>query len=171
MLNRCYNKTQQATYVGCTVSEKWHRFSDFKKWHDANYVDGWELDKDILVPGNKVYGPEFCVYVPQYLNALLTLRGNHRGDCALGVKRHKRVRDFAYVAQITFLGRNTCLGSYETEHEAHMAWQFGKIAQIAMALSMYRQEKHFQKVVVKAFRRRMKQLQKHALACDVTEVL
>lgn len=88
MLERCYSTKYQRnkpTYIGCTVSNEWLSFSNFKKFYDANYREGFELDKDILFPGNKVYSKDTCVFVPQYLNNLLTDSGRARGDLPLGV--------------------------------------------------------------------------------------
>ena len=71
MLVRCYNsKTQikQPTYVGCTVVEEWHNFQVFGKWFDKHYIEGYHLDKDIKVKGNKVYGPDTCTFVSQTEN-------------------------------------------------------------------------------------------------------
>lgn len=88
MLERCYsNRFQiiQPTYIGCSVCEEWLSFSNFKTWFDANYVEGFHLDKDILVEGNKTYSPEFCRFVPQYLNNLLTDSRNARGELPIGL--------------------------------------------------------------------------------------
>ena len=57
MLCRCYSeysKTASPSYAGCEVAEEWKIFSNFKSWFDANYVEGWEIDKDILGSG-KLY--------------------------------------------------------------------------------------------------------------------
>ena len=43
-----------------------------------------ELDKDILVKGNKIYSPEACRFVPQYINTLLTNAGAARGELPCG---------------------------------------------------------------------------------------
>ena len=53
MLFRCSTKNTQETYNDCSVCEEWLRFSNFKRWFDENYIDGFQLDKDILVKGNK----------------------------------------------------------------------------------------------------------------------
>ena len=66
MLVRCYDpKTQirQPTYVGCSVAKEWQCFQTFATWFNEHYIDGYHLDKDIKVPGNKVYGPDTCMFV------------------------------------------------------------------------------------------------------------
>lgn len=92
MLERCYSVKQQIkrpTYVECYVCDEWLSFSNFKVWFDNNYVEGFHLDKDILVEGNKVYSPEFCRFVPVYLNSLLTDHRNARGEFPVGVSERK----------------------------------------------------------------------------------
>jgi hypothetical protein len=66
MIGRCYYPKLQETnptYIGCTVDESWHNFQNFAKWFDENYIDGYQLDKDIKIKGNKVYSPETCSFV------------------------------------------------------------------------------------------------------------
>ena len=68
MMNRCYSKKYHSkfpTYQNCSVCNEWTYLSNFKRWFDENYVDGYVLDKDILVKGNKVYSPETCCFVPE----------------------------------------------------------------------------------------------------------
>lgn len=92
MLERCYSEklhSRNPTYIGCSVCDEWQSFSNFKKWFDGNYVEEFHLDKDIILEGNKIYSPEFCRFVPQYLNKLLTDSRNARGDLPLGVTECK----------------------------------------------------------------------------------
>lgn len=66
MLARCYCKKSlidNPSYAGCSVCEEWLLFSSFSKWCVINYVDGYHLDKDIRIKGNKVYSPEACMFV------------------------------------------------------------------------------------------------------------
>jgi len=85
MLQRCYYSgtlQKNPTYQGCTVHPDWHLLSNFKVWFDANHRPRFHLDKDILIQGNKVYSPETCSYVPNYINYLIV---NSEGVNGLGV--------------------------------------------------------------------------------------
>lgn len=68
MLERCYSKKQRhrnTTYADCTVAEVWHNYQQFASWYDDNYPqDGlkYQLDKDKLVEGNRIYSPEACMF-------------------------------------------------------------------------------------------------------------
>lgn len=70
MFKRCYSG-KYPTYKDCTVHPDWHNFQNFAKWYGENYPnDGglWDLDKDIKFNGNKVYGPENCIFVTPFEN-------------------------------------------------------------------------------------------------------
>ena len=73
MLSRCYDETVQKarpSYIGCTVVPEWHNFQVFAKWCEENYVEGFDLDKDSKIPGNKIYGPDTCVFLPPGDNSI-----------------------------------------------------------------------------------------------------
>ncbi len=73
MLQRCYSESfhiKQKTYSSCTVCEEWLNFEVFEIWHDKNYIDGFELDKDIRIAGNKVYSPDACSFVSHKENMI-----------------------------------------------------------------------------------------------------
>ena len=72
VLQRCYsenNLEKHPTYRGCSVVEEWHNFQNFAEWFEENYIEGYHLDKDIKVKGNKVYGPSTCLFVTPKANA------------------------------------------------------------------------------------------------------
>lgn len=129
MLNRCYSPTYQArqpTYVGCSVVNEWLYFSNFDRWYTEHYFEGAQLDKDLLFPGNKMYGPDTCVFVSAELNHLFVDRAAVRGACPLGVHKHRKV----FAAHIQILKISVHLGHYATPLEAHRAWQLAKIKRI-----------------------------------------
>lgn len=71
MLARCYSpafQRNQPLYVGCTVDPRWHRFSHFKSWMETQDWEGKQLDKDRKVLGNKVYGPDTCLWLTRKEN-------------------------------------------------------------------------------------------------------
>ena len=84
MYNRCYSKAFQEShpwYKGCTVCDEWldpeHGLGRFAKWCNENYyiVEGegtTQLDKDILIPGNKIYSPDTCIFVPKRINCMFS---------------------------------------------------------------------------------------------------
>jgi len=95
MIHRCYNKDKKERYKpyeGCSVCDEWHNFQTFAKWYDENYYkvdkERMELDKDILIKGNKVYSPKTCIIVPQYINSLFTKREAQRGEYPIGVSAY-----------------------------------------------------------------------------------
>lgn len=72
MLERCYCpkfQKQYPTYKGCTVHPDWHHYAVFKEWMDANYIEGYHLDKDFLAQeGNKIYYADTCCFIPNHMN-------------------------------------------------------------------------------------------------------
>ena len=66
MLRRCYETKsleKRPTYKGCTVVPEWHNFQVFSAWFIENYILGYHLDKDIKITGNRIYGPDTCMFV------------------------------------------------------------------------------------------------------------
>lgn len=132
MLQRCYSASLQKgypTYTGCSVAEEWLRFSTFERWFSSNYIEGCDLDKDILFPGNKLYSAETCVFVPHKLNAMLTDGKAARGAHPIGVSFHKGAQK--YRALIRTGAGQIHLGSFSTALEAHQMWQLAKADIIA----------------------------------------
>lgn len=131
VLGRCYAKDYRPdnnkTYIGCVVADEWHYYSNFERWHSENYFDGGQLDKDILFPGNRVYGPDTCIYATVALNMLLSSNAAVRGPNPLGVTTELK----KFRATVAKNGRNTFLGNFPTPLEAHQAWQAAKADIIA----------------------------------------
>jgi hypothetical protein len=112
----------------------WYSFTAFKAWAEKQDWVGKQLDKDLLVPGNRVYGPDACCFVPQYIN--LTVVGlNSDGYVFRANKRSKQ-----YEAGVTEDGRSLWIGSYDTAEEARAAWLRKRAEMIEKAVDRYRKE-------------------------------
>lgn len=135
MINRCYNtKSQSINYVDCTVSEEWLDYSNFKDWWDSQYKEvGWNIDKDILVTGNKVYSEATCCLVPRDINMLIIKRNASRGELPIGVTRDKD----KFKAQFSCLGKTVHLGLYDNIEDAFLAYKEAKKSHIEYMVELY----------------------------------
>lgn len=125
MLQRCYSakfQEKHPTYKGCSVSEEWLVFSKFKAWMEKQDWEGNQLDKDLLVDGNKVYSESTCVFVNQAINSFTTDSGAIRGEWMIGVNWHKRDEKFVAKCSNPFTKKQEHLGYFTCEQEAHSAW-------------------------------------------------
>ncbi len=145
-IERCYDSQfllKNPTYENCSVCEEWHSFQNFAKWYEENYyeIEGerMELDKDILVKGNKVYSPETCVFVPNRINLFLNKRQNLRGSLPIGVT-YKSGDTSRFVSRCNnpLTGIREYLGVYNTPEEAFYTYKSRKEA-IAKELANYYQ--------------------------------
>lgn len=129
MLTRCYcTKThkKQPTYIGCSVDERFYDFQDFADWFYGQEFNsaGYQLDKDLLVPDNKVYSPETCCLIPKELNCLLLDSSASRGRYPQGVTFNKRTG--RYQARLWMSGKLQSLGHFDCPNKAYQAYKTTK---------------------------------------------
>lgn len=132
MLQRCYDKKfliKCPTYLDCRVVDEWHRFSTFKSWMETQDWQGKELDKDLLVRGNRVYGPNTCVFVGKDVNNFIIESNSIRGQYPIGVCFFKPHNKFMAQCKDVTTGKNRGLGYYTTPEEAHKVWLAFKLEQ------------------------------------------
>lgn len=125
MLARCYNLKRlkkHRCYVGCSVDEPWLRFSIFKSWMASQDWIGKQLDKDLLIKGNRIYSQNACVFIPRELNTFLIDGLHYKGKYRAGVICHKRDNKFYARCRNPFTSKREELGSYKSEEEAHRVW-------------------------------------------------
>lgn len=130
MLERCYSaKTQerQPAYRGCTVSEDWLTFSNFKAWMEKQDWQSKHLDKDLLFEGNKVYGAETCVFVTPTVNTFTVDCRAARGEWLIGVDWHKPLEKFRARCRNPFTKKLEHLGLFTCEQQAHETWMKRKL--------------------------------------------
>lgn len=125
MLKRCYDRNNR--YYSCYggdgvyVADSWHNFQNFADWYDSqDKEEGWQLDKDLLVLGNKVYSKEHCLLIPRGLNMLIQKR--KVGVCQLpGVTKHgDRYR--AQISTEKWEKGSEYLGIFVTPELAHKTY-------------------------------------------------
>ena len=131
MLRRCYSdayKKRKPTYEGCEVSDKFKSYEYFYEWCNNQFGfnnKDWQLDKDLLIKGNKVYSESTCVFIHQEINKVLVKRGALRGEHLIGVSWDKRHKAFKAMVSRSKSG-SEYLGLFNTEIEAFNAYKQAK---------------------------------------------
>lgn len=130
LIARCYNSNEwdkknpngyykNKKYEKCTVVDEWLIFSNFKSWMETQNWQGNHLDKDILIPGNTVYGPDTCLFVPPHINTMLV--DQKRGNLPHGVNYDKRAK--LYFIRVRVNGKKTSKGCWKTVEEAALEFK------------------------------------------------
>lgn len=142
MLQRCepngFHQNAHPSYIGCSVHPDFIHFQEFAKWcqHQIGFgVDGFVLDKDILISGNRVYGPDTCVFVPSVINAMMAYKAPN-GSNPIGASFI--VKDNKFRATIRIDSKKVHLGQYETSDEAHHAYKVAKLNEIHRQANLYK---------------------------------
>lgn len=127
MMRRCYDKKNlknHPTYKDCSVVEEWHNFQTFGNWFDENYYEiecqRMELDKDILIKGNKIYSPNTCVFVPHNINSMI-VKG-YKSTKIIGVSFIKNENRYTTQCHDNE-GNSEYLGSYKNPIEAFRTYK------------------------------------------------
>lgn len=143
MIRRCYGKVKSKrdyVYDDCEVCEEWHNYQNFKRWYKENYyeVEGQKmnLDKDILVKGNKIYSPSTCVFAPREINTLFIQSDKIRGLYPVGVYFKKDSNRFK--AQYKKHNKVIHLGYYDNPEDAFYAYKNYKEKYIKELAEMYK---------------------------------
>ena len=138
MLKRCYSEKyleSYPSYIGTNVCSEWLYASEFKKWMQQQDWEGKSLDKDIIVPGSKLYSPDTCAFVLPATNSFVTACDASRGEYPLGTYLYKPTGKYKAQCRNPFTEKNEYLGYFSTPEEAHEVWRKRKheIAQLVAA--------------------------------------
>lgn len=117
-------------YEGCVIDDRFLRLSDFMAWavcQEGYGKEGFQLDKDILIKGNKRYGPDTCVFVPRSINSLILNRKRDRGTFPIGVSLSKSGR---FRAECRIRTKKMNLGWFDDPVEAFHAYKAAKESEI-----------------------------------------
>ena len=141
LLERCYClklQKKRPTYIGCSVSENFKSYSYFHEWVQQQIgfgQKGFELDKDLIFKGNKLYSEETCLFLPSQLNGLLTTRKADRGILPVGVSANGKAFQADCCTDKTSL---RYLGRFNTPELAFQAYKQAKEAFIKRQAEKWR---------------------------------
>lgn len=130
IMKRCYDQNfhrKQPSYLGCYVSKEWHNFQSFANWlnKQPNWgKEGMEVDKDILRPGNKEYGPSTCVLVPSEINRMFGQK-NKENEMPPGVVFDKSENRYIAVCH-DGNGKQVKIGRFKDQESAFFAYRKAK---------------------------------------------
>lgn len=127
IFGRVINKSE--VYHGYEVEQSWYNFYqfeyDFKHLINYNCIEkypdlNWQLDKDIMGHGNKIYSRENCAFVPTHLNKFFANDYKNRKNEFSGLHVHiKDDGDKTYNASTSMYGKSINLYTHETQLKAY----------------------------------------------------
>lgn len=115
-------------YKDATLCSEWYNFQNFCRFvcENSYYQVGFQLDKDLLVRGNKHYSPDTCCFLPLELNGVICSDFENKNGLPIGVNR----KGDYYEAALSCRGKRKRIGAYDTTEEASAAYVVAKEAYI-----------------------------------------
>lgn len=131
----------QRTYNNVSLDPRFESSDDFVRWADEQIgSDRWpefHLDKDLLVPGNKVYGPDTCCFLPKAINSALGIVQSNSSSYP-GVSFCKQTS--RYMATIRIDGVKQFLGRFDTPEAAFGVYCAAKRGEVTTKASIWKEQ-------------------------------
>ena len=140
LLTRCFNhkyKEKYQSYGDCTISSNFLNYSFFYEWYNENIIQCEskpQLDKDLLLKGNKAYSEDLCLLIPTEINNTLIRREADRGEYPIGVTKTK----YGFVSQVRVNNKNRYLGTFSNPYDAFICYKHEKEKIIKYLADKYR---------------------------------
>lgn len=146
MLRRCYSdkvQMRQPSYIGCSVCDEWLNFQNFAQWFESQkHSADCQVDKDLLVRGNKVYSPDTCALIPEEVNKIIISQPRGEAGLPIGVfliKKNVGTNKPAFGAHCQGFGKSRGhIGQYYTAEEAFNAYKKAKATVLEKAAFKHR---------------------------------
>jgi hypothetical protein len=130
MIQRCSFSKLHPSYIPCEVSTDFKDFQVFAEWCNSQFnfnckdESGYllQLDKDLLVKGNKVYSSQFCTFIPREINMFLVKRNLSRGKFPVGVCYREKQNKWESNCNLGN-GKQKYLGVFTTSDSAFIAYK------------------------------------------------
>lgn len=141
MFRRCYSEVDskdRSHYGDCEIHEDWFNFQNFASWLTTNkhYKPEYQLDKDLLALGGKIYSPDVCCLVPTQINNILLDCKSKKKPLPIGAKKDKRSGKF--IAAMSVNAKNTYIGGFDTVDQAHKSYVKAKEAHVKQVANEWR---------------------------------
>lgn len=138
MYTRCYNHNYHKgspNYTDCEICPEWTEDrQSFREWVRENYYscddERVDLDKDILVKGNKIYSPDTCIFAPHSINSLFE-------NSVIRQPEYMKQSN-TYKMGIMINGKKMTIGYFPTELEAKQAYILHKTAALIAKADLYK---------------------------------
>lgn len=140
LLTRCFDqkyKEKNQSYKDCTISENFLNYSYFYEWYNENIIQCEskpQLDKDLLLKGNKIYSEDLCVFIPTEINNTLIKREADRGSYPIGVSKTR----YGFLSQVRVNNKNRHLGIFSNPEDAFIRYKHEKEKIIRSLSDKYR---------------------------------
>ena len=132
----------EPTYKECDVDERWWNFQVFAEWFYNNYHEipnmSIQVDKDWIIPGNKIYSPEACELVPAIINTCILTHDKKiqaNKDIPIGIQVTASGK---YKPRVCRYGKRIECGTYETVEEAMSVYLNKKVQYIKELADKYK---------------------------------
>ncbi len=131
-------KNNQPSYKPCSVSENFKSYSYFYEWcqDQIGFDLGFDLDKDLIVKGNKIYSEEFCVFLPSEINRALCKNDKGRGGLPIGVFYNKKSKKFE--SRVRRNSNPVYIGSFDSEIDAFNSYKSEKESYLKHLANKYK---------------------------------
>lgn len=127
---------KRPAYRNCHVGKRWMDIRNFITDIEAmknHHTEGFYLDKDLRLLGNKVYSVDYCSFVPAIINTCL------QENRATGVRITPQNN---FVARMRMYNERVTLGTFPTFEEAYSKRNEAKLAYIRKLAKTYKRDIH-----------------------------
>lgn len=157
MLERVYSPKSiktRPTYKNVNVCKEWFNFQVFAKWCEFYYIEGYQLDKDLLQYGveNKIYSPETCVFLPHKINSFMANNQSNNTSGFTGVSFNNKKNMYAVKIRDFATGKRIYLGYFKDKEKGFISYKNKRAEQVELAKEYMRQLGYWSEDVINKLR-------------------
>lgn len=123
VIRRCDSTeyTLKRPNLSADISDDWRYFSKFRKWMEEQEWQNKEIDKDLLIRGNRLYSAETCLLVDTVVNTFINEFRTKQSDLPIGCSRQKNGKIIVQVKDWES-GQRVYVGTFDSVDLAKRAY-------------------------------------------------